>query len=261
MPSELILLLANPWQPALVFALVLARLAGLMLTAPVFSSVAAPWQVRGFMALALALMITPVQLASGPDASDGLPALVIPLVGELILGLALGFGVSLLVSGVQMAGQLTAQAGGQTWGEVFAPDLGESIASFGQLFYLSAVTVFLAIGGHRMLIGGLLASFSTIPPGSAGLSTDVVGVLSQLVSQSFVLALRGAAPALVASLLAAVLLGLVSRAMPQLGLWAIGLPTNAVVTLGVLTATLTGAAWLLVDSLPSAVEMLDHVRP
>jgi flagellar biosynthetic protein FliR len=259
MPSELFQLFANPWQPALVFALVLARLAGVMLTAPVFSSVAAPWHVRALVTLALALVITPVQLASGPDASDGLPALVVPLVGELVLGLSLGFGVSLILAGVQMAGQLAAQAGGQTWGEVFSPELGENVAPFGQLFHLAAIAVYLAIGGHRLLIGGLLASFETIPPGSAGLATEAIPFLSELMNLSFALALRGAAPALAASLLAAVLLGLVGRAMPQLGLWAVGLPSQAIATLAVLGATLAGATWLMTDSLPAALELVEHV--
>ena len=35
--------------------------------------------------------------------------------------------------------------------------------------FLAAVTIFLCIGGHRMVMAGLLDTFQTIPPGSGEL--------------------------------------------------------------------------------------------
>jgi flagellar biosynthetic protein FliR len=65
-----------------------------------------------------------------------------------------------------------------------------------------------------------------------------------LLSQSFVLGIRAAAPVMISLLLATLILGLVSRSLPQLNLMALGFGFNALVALVAVGVSLGGAAWL-----------------
>src|SRR5262245_3626493 len=103
----------------LLFTLVLARLSGLVMTAPIFGSQDVPVQVRGFLAFALAILITPLQSASGFQPPEDLLNYAIVIAAELIIGLALGLGLMLLFSGIQLTGQIIAQMGGMSLADVF----------------------------------------------------------------------------------------------------------------------------------------------
>jgi len=54
---------------------------------------------------------------------------------------------------------------------------------------------------------------------------------------------------MVALLIATIVLGLVGRALPQLNLMALGFGFNALVTFGILAASLGGVGWLLQENL------------
>jgi flagellar biosynthetic protein FliR len=121
-------------------------------------------------------------------------------------------------------------------------DGGGPIATTG-LLRLLAVVIFLAIGGHRHLISGLFGSFGVLPlqgPLPCGrLLTLVVGLLAA----SFVVALKIAAPVLIALLLATVVFGFLQKTMPQCNILSTNLPARALVGLAVLAAALAAVAW------------------
>src|SRR5580698_1396052 len=91
------------------FTLVLARVGGLVITAPLFAALAVPKNVRAIMAFALALLVAPTQIDIAAAAPTTSIDWVLALAVELLLGLALGLGTAILVAGAQLAGQLIAQ--------------------------------------------------------------------------------------------------------------------------------------------------------
>src|SRR5262249_4131687 len=111
-------------------------------------------------------------------------------------------------------------------------------------------------GGHRQVMEALLDTFVTIPPGQATLPTDLVETFTNLLTQSFTLAIRAAAPTMTALLLATLVLGLTSRALPQLNVMTAGLGLNALVALGTLSLTLGVAAWAFQEQLEPTFETL-----
>jgi flagellar biosynthetic protein FliR len=67
---------------------------------------------------------------------------------------------------------------------------------------------------------------------------------------------------MVALLLATVVLGLVSRTLPQLNILALGFGLNAVVTFMVLAISVGTIAWLFQEQFEPAVEtIIDALRP
>jgi flagellar biosynthetic protein FliR len=240
----------------LVFTLVLTRTSGLLATAPVYGTQDVPMTVRALLSMILAVLVMPTQWnASLADPGGTLQYLA--LVGsELVVGVCLGLGVMMLLAGVQMAGELMSRLGGLSLSDVFDPTFNGNTPLFSRLLVLVSTAVLLGIGGHRVLLGGLLDTFQTIPPGRAaamlldsaqagaggGLLSSAAGLLVLLGAQSFELAIRASVPVVTALLLATLLLGLISRTLPQLNILALGFGLNALLTFAVLSLSMGAIA-------------------
>jgi flagellar biosynthesis protein FliR len=227
----------------MVFTLVLARTSALVMTAPIFGSLALPRQVRALLAVMLSLLVMPVQAGAYLLPIDDMGEYARLLASEALVGLLLGLGITILFSGIQVAGQIVSQMSGLSLADVFNPSFDEDVSVFSQLFYFLALAVFVAIGGHRIMTAALLDSFATAPPGHASLGTGYVEVLTNIAAQSFALGIRAAAPLLVALLLSTLVLGLISRTLPQINIIVVGFGINSFLTLGLLFFSVGIVAW------------------
>jgi flagellar biosynthetic protein FliR len=238
------------------FTLVLTRVSGLLMTAPIYGTSEIPLQVRGLFAMAIAVLVFPSQWSVALADPGNLVQYLVLVGSELIVGLALGLGVTILFSGLDLTGRLIDQVSGLTIAEVFDPSQGDNTSIISRLLFLVALSVFVTIGGHRMVMAGLLDTFQSIPPGSAAMPVSLGDTLVALITQSFALGIRAAAPVLASLLLANVVLGLISRALPQLNVLVIGFGVNALLAMGILGISL-GAAMLVfrdqVDPVVNAV--------
>lgn len=240
----------------LTFSLVLARVTGLVITAPLCTTLQAPKQVRATLALALALVIAPTQIQQAQAPPQTLAGLMLPLVSELLVGAGLGLGVSILLGAAQLSGHLISQLSGLSAAQAFDPGLGGSTPLFSRLLGLFATAIYLAVGAQRWLIGALLETFSVMPAGEARLSESLGETLLAILSQSCSLGIRGAAPVVLALLLATLVLGLIGRTLPQLNVLALGFGLNAMVTFGMLMVSLGTMAWLFEGELQPAITAL-----
>lgn len=227
-----------------IFTMVLARTGSLVATAPVFSTLAMPRQVRAFLAVAMSLLVAPVFLNSSLPPVTNLAELGRLLANEALVGLLLGLGMQMLFSGIQVAGQIVSQLSGVSLADVFNPAFDEDVSIFSQLFYFLTIAVFVAVGGHRIVTGALLDTFSTLPPGHAAVGANFVDVVTSIITQSFVLGIRAAAPLMTALIMANLVLGLISRTLPQINVIAVGFGVNSLLTLGLLFLTIGAAAWV-----------------
>jgi flagellar biosynthesis protein FliR len=245
-----------------IFIFVLARMSGLVMTAPMFGSSEVPTRIRALLAFTLALVITPVEWSANVELPTSLAAFIVSMGGELLIGMILGLGVMILLSGVQVAGQIISQMSGMSLADVFNPGFDAEVPIISNLLYLVTLTVFIILGGHRLLVGALLDTYTFLPLGHAQLPPSLGTLMATLLAESFSLAVRGAAPAMVALLLATVVLGLISRTLPQLNILAIGFGLNAMVTFLVLAVSVGAIAWLFQEHFEPAVEVIvDALRP
>jgi flagellar biosynthesis protein FliR len=241
----------------MVFTLVLARTGALVMTAPIFGSQALPRRVRALLAVAMTLLVTPVFLGTSMPAIENTAEYGRMLANEALVGLLLGFGMNILFSGIQVAGQIASQLSGLSLAEVFSPGFEEDVSVFSQLFYFLTLAVFVAVGGHRIVTEALLDTFTAAPPGHAGLGTNFVDVLLSVLTQSFALGIRAAAPLMVALLLSNLVLGLISRTLPQINVIAVGFSVNSLLAMGVLFLSVGAAAWTFQDP---TLDVLEHLR-
>lgn len=231
----------------MVFTLVLARTGTLLMTAPLFGSQALPRQVRALLAVAMSLLVTPVYLGTTMPPVEQVFEYGRLLVNEALVGLLLGLGINILFSGIQVAGQIVSQMAGLSLADVFNPGFDEEVSIFSQLFYFLTLAVFVAVGGHRIVTEALLDTFAAAPPGHAALGENFVDVLNSIVTQSFALGIRAAAPLLTALFLSNLVLGLISRTLPQINVIAVGFGINSLLALGVLFLSLGAVAWTFQD--------------
>jgi flagellar biosynthesis protein FliR len=240
----------------ILFLLVLARVGGLTMTAPIYGTHDVPTQVRVLLAVALALLIAPLEWHAAAVPFGNWVHLAALLGVEAAIGACLGLGVLVLIHAMTLAGELVAQAGGLGIAEMFDPMTDENLSHFSRLMFLSAVAVFLCIGGHRMVMAGLLDTFQTIPPGGGQFSASLADGFTTLVSMSFSLGVRVAAPVVTALLLATLILGLVGRTLPQLNIFALGFGLNSMLAFAALALTLGAAAWAFQDQIEPAMKTI-----
>jgi flagellar biosynthesis protein FliR len=230
--------------PALVsgYLLAMIRAAAWVFVCPPFGNRSVPTMVKVGLAAALSLVV-------GPRLADqAVPLEVGPLLSAAVLqvaaGLALGFLGVLLFSTFSFAGGLIDLVSGYSVAQLFDPGNQAPVSIFGQFYAVLATTLLFAIDGHLLLVRGFITSFDAAP-----LTTLSVDTLAELITGDialfFVAALEIAAPLLAALFLSEAALGLLSRAAPQMNIFALGLPVKILVTL-----TLAGLALPL---LPDAV--------
>lgn len=239
-----------------VFTLVLTRVSGLVMTAPVFGSKEIPLRVRGLFAVAIAMLVTPLQARATFEPPGTTLNYLVYLAGEAIIGLLLGIGILILFTGIQLTGQIISQLSGMSLADVFSPGFDANVPVFAQLMFYVTMAVFVVIGGHRLVMAALLDTFQMIPPGSGALSGSAIDVVTTIVSQSFVLGIRAAAPVMTALLLSTIVLGLISRTMPQLNIIAIGFGLNSMVVLGGLMFSLGAIAWMFQDQVQVTLDLI-----
>lgn len=245
-----------------IFTFVLARLGSMIVIAPIFGTLAMPRQIRAFLAVAMALLVTPVYLdASIPPVGD-LATYGRLMANEVLIGLLLGLGVNILLSGIQVAGNIVSQMSGLSLADVFDPGFDENVSMFTQLFYYLTMAVFVAIGGHHIMLEGVLDTFAWAPPGHAALGESYVEALTSLMTQSFALGVRAAAPLLVALFLSTIVLGLIGRTLPQINIIAVGFGINSFLTLAMTMLSLGAIAWTFQEPTIDALRQIqDALHP
>jgi flagellar biosynthetic protein FliR len=247
-PTELCL------QQLATFTLVLARVATLVMIAPLFGPSSVPARARVVLALALAMLIVPLELEKSTARTDTLAGYLVLVGAEALIGLTLGLGVLLLYSSMHVAGTIISQMSGMQLADVFDPGLETNVPVFSHLLSYVTIAVFVLIGGHRKVLEALLDTFAWLPTGQGGFSRSIFEAMTSLLTQSFVLGIRAAAPVMVALLLATLILGLISRTLPQLNVIVLGFGFNALVSIAAVGISLGAAAWIFQEQVKPFLE-------
>jgi len=228
------------------YLLVLFRVAGLVMAAPLFGSNAIPTHLRVLFAAAIALMVFPAVLPMVP-ADLTIPAVLAGVVSEIMIGLVMGVAIHAVFAGAELAGVLVGQQGGLSLGQTYNPAMDESTTALGQLYFIVLFLIFVLAGGHRAVIGGLLDSFRAIPLLSFGVDESHIGLIAELLQSACTMALRLAGPCLIAMFMTTIALGFLSKTMPQLNVLSVGFMVRIVVLFVVGGLALSGSQGVFDD--------------
>jgi flagellar biosynthetic protein FliR len=228
------------------FMMVLARVSAAVMLLPPFGEAEVPMPVRAALAVALTLVMLPVVAPLLPPLPDTGIAVLLAIAGEVVTGLWLGWLARLLVIALPMAAQIIAGMIGLS--NVLQPDaqLGPQTSALARLFALAAPVAIMAAGLHALPLAALEGSYHVIPAGLALPAGDAAQTVVVAVGGSFALALRLAAPFVLAAIVWNIALGLLSRLVPQLQIYFAAMPgqiAGGLLLLGLLATTVI-AAWL-----------------
>ena len=240
----------------LVFTLVLTRVSGIVIMAPVFGGSTIPMQFRALLAFTLAVLIMPTQWTVEVGDPLTISAYAILLAAELGIGLALGLGINIFFTGVSIAGELIGQLGGLYAAHILDPSTDDQVPLLSPMLHYLALAVFASFGGLRILMSALLDTFETLPIGECNMNTTIAYSLVTILSASFGLALRMAAPVIVAVLISLLVMGLLSKTLPQLNLMAVGFGINSMAMLLVLGFSVSAGIWCFQENVIYAFESL-----
>ena len=123
---------------------------------------------------------------------------------------------------------------------LFDPARQEHVSVIDQFYTILGTLLFLVLNGHHQMLLAFDRTFQVLPL-AAAIRPDAVALpLSHLLSQLFAAAMQLALPIFAAVLLTDIAFGLVSRAVPQINVFFLGLPLKVLVGLTLLSLALPG---------------------
>jgi len=201
----------------------LFRIMGFFLASPVIGSNFVPVRVRLILAVAVSLVVTPTlpPLPAIPALSLSLFLVVLQ---QILIGVALGFFLQMLFQVFIILGQLIAMQMGLGFASMVDPTNGISVAILSTFYLMFVVFLFVLFDGHLVMIEVIADSFVQIPISTAGVDNDFYFRIISTISWVFSSALLLALPALTALLITNFAFGIMTRAAPQMNIFALGFP-------------------------------------
>tara|TARA_R110002049_G_scaffold110222_1_gene259287 strand:- start:3705 stop:4484 length:780 start_codon:yes stop_codon:yes gene_type:complete len=215
----------DAWLAAFMFPI--ARLLGLFASAPLWSNRGIPIRVRLAAGLAIALAVLPALPDMPPVPTDSWDALGL-LMHQVLIGVAIGFMMRLMFAAVDVAGEMIGLQMGLSFAIFFSPTTGGQTSVIAEFLGLLALLVFLALDGHLMLVGALVKSFEWLPVGAATAREGWMTIVRHA-ALMFAAGVMMAMPMVATLLIANIALGILTRAAPQLNLFAVGFPVTLTV--------------------------------
>lgn len=237
----------------LLFGLLLGRTCGLVMIGPLYGAKEIPMRARAIFAVALALLILPTQIAAQSPTPQTLLQFLTFVATEVAIGYSLSLGIWIAFTALHIAGQIIGQTSGMALADVFNPGLDTSVPLASQFLYLFGLAIWLLAGGHRLAMEGFLATFTAVPPGASLDYALLQQTLNALVMGSLELGFRVAGPVVAALLLATLVMGLISRTMPQFNIIAVGFGVNSLASLAMLSLSLGVVGYVFQDEIGPVV--------
>jgi flagellar biosynthetic protein FliR len=238
-------------QQSVGFVLVLCRVGGLFVLAPIFSGRMIPMQAKLIVAGAISFALMPL-VTAGAAIPTGLS--VVPLmIKEMLVGLGLALALGAISAAVQFAASLLDTMIGFSFSTLVDPMTQAPSAILGQFYSLFSVLVFLMIGGDRLMIEGFTASYALIPVGKVPSVTQLGTLATTDLGQIAVVGLEIAAPVLIALTLVDIAFALIARTVPQMNVFVVGLPAKILVGFAAIGASLAFVTGDLQNLLQQAV--------
>lgn len=195
-----------------------------MFMLPIFSTNNIPVLVKAAVTLIFTLGVWPHLALSGAILPENVFDMALIVLGEVFIGLVLGMAINFLFMGIQSGGELLGFQMGFTMINFADPLTGNNTGITAYFIWMVSLLTFLALDGHLYMIKGFAASFSILPPGTLYIGDDILWEVLNLSAQVFVLALKIAAPVMVALFMVETALGLVARTSPQIHIMEFGFP-------------------------------------
>lgn len=224
------------------FLLIFVRMTGLFVTAPIFGRRNIPVYFKvGFAFMTALLMANVIKVGHIVD-TDNFMIYAFYVVKEFLVGVLIGYVAYAVFTSIYIAGQIIDMQIGFGMVNVLDPLSNIQVPITANLYFILAMVIFLITNGHHMLITALFQSFDLLPLGTAIIGPDMlentVGVFQNMFSIGF----KIAAPIVAAVIITDIVLGIISKTIPQMNVFILGMPLK--ILIGIIIIMLTIPAFV-----------------
>lgn len=211
---------------AAAFLLTFARVGTMVMLLPGVGELNLPSRVRLTIALVLTAILLPAHQTAYTVDLKALGPVTLMMVQEILIGGVLGLTARLAISALQVAGSVIAQQLGLGFVTAVDPTQNQQGLLVGNFLSVLGVTLIFATDLHHLVIAAMNDSYTIFHPGEMPIVGDVAQHVTRVIATSFRIGIQLAAPFLVFGLLFNLGLGVLSRLMPQMQVFFIGLPLS-----------------------------------
>lgn len=233
-----------------VFLLVFVRMTGLFVIAPIFSRRNVPTGIKIGFSFLLAIILMNTVTMPELDSYRNIYQYSLLIAKEFIVGIAIGYVAYLIFIGIYMAGQIIDMQIGFGMVNVIDPMSNIQVPITSNFYFILCMLLFLMANGHHILIKALFESYKFIPLGGAVFGTDLMNDMLRAFGNIFIIGFKISAPIIAAILVTDIALGVISKTVPQLNVFVVGMPLKILLGLAVMILT--------IPLFVSIVDMLIH---
>jgi len=227
---------------AAAFLLTFARVGAMVMLLPGVGELNLSSRVRLSIALVLSALLLPAHQKAYAVNLGALGPVLVLLFQELMIGAVLGLTARLAISALQVTGSVVAQQLGLGFVTAVDPTQNQQGLLVGNFLTVLGITLVFATDLHHLVIAAMNDSYNIFQPGELPLMGDTAQHITRVIATAFRIGIQLAAPFLVFGLLFNLGLGVLSRLMPQMQVFFIGLPLS--ILLGLLLLLLVIGAMM-----------------
>jgi len=213
------------------FLLIFMRMTGLFILSPVFGERNVPAYIKIGMSFFMAVILLNVMPLERIDLADNILLYALMLVKELLIGLSIGYITTLAFSAILVAGQIADFQIGFGMVNVFDPMSNISVPIVGNLVNIVALLLFFGMNAHHVLISILFNSYKALPIGKFSFEPEIFWYILAVFTQTFIWGIELAIPLIAVLLLTEIMLAILSRALPQMNVFVMGMPIRLIIGL------------------------------
>ena len=218
-------LLAFDFQGYFVLLLILTRVSGIIMTAPILGSESVPPIIKIHFSLIITLLVFNLVPPINIDVNRlGSIALLFLVGKELLLGIFIGMIPRILVAAVGFAGDLVSFMMGMSMASIFDPATSQQVQILSVFKNTILILVFLLLNAHYIIFEAIILSFQKVPIGGLKISQNLYDVYLRYIGDLFFIAMKISFPMILVLFLTNVILGFLTKSIPQLNVFIVGIP-------------------------------------
>lgn len=234
------------------------RILALVSTAPFFGARGIPAFTKIGFAFVLTILVAPL-LGPLPQIQPASGQGLFIVAQQLMIGIAMGLAIRIVFSAVEMAGHIMGLQMGLGFATFFDPQNSTQIPIMGQFLGVVAMLLFIAINGHLLLITVLVESFEVMPIGLQPLASEGWKTLALWGGEIFRGGVLIALPVIAVLMMVNIALAILTRAAPQLNIFAVGFPLTLAVGFVVISVSISYLLPIFGSMIETAMQMLMRI--
>jgi flagellar biosynthetic protein FliR len=221
------------------FLLIMVRMSGMFLLSPIFGKKNVPNNLKVGLIFFISVIASNIIKVPNLNYKNNIIGYAIIILQELLVGLIIGLVSYLILSSCFLAGQMIDTQIGFGIVSVLDPQSNAQVPISGNLYYIIMILMFFLSNGHHVLISAVIESYNIVPIGGIVITSKLLMHIAAVFTEMFVIAIKISIPIVATMLVIDITLGIISRTMPQLNIFAVGVPLKLVIGLIIMFFTFT----------------------